>query len=85
MLKEEIKEKATKLKDKENEFTHVELLSCAGTKLNFKDCFTESSQQPNDVGVITPIYKDTVAEENSLSFFPSLEVRGQARIKNKFS
>lgn len=54
-------------------------------KLNFKDCFIESSQQPNDVGVITPIYKDTVAEENSLSFFPSLEVRGQARIKTKFS
>lgn len=39
MLKEEIKEKATKFKDKESEFTHVELLSCAGTKLNFKDCF----------------------------------------------
>ena len=39
MLKEEIKEKATKLKDKEREFTHVEFLSCAGTKLNFKDCF----------------------------------------------
>lgn len=39
MLKEEIKEKATKLKDKESEFTHIELLSCAGTKFNFKDCF----------------------------------------------